>query len=132
MRNNVSQAKVGQTVIVAVYANGASDLMRAKVVMNYDPDVVKLTQVRDGGLFRMGGLNTGLNSNDNNGQAVAVIARPPDAKPVRANGKLLIFIFEVTGQGNCDLSIDGSTEIIAAAGSPVQVNSVPAKLTVVP
>ena len=132
VRTSVSQAKIGQTVVVAVYANGNSDLMRAKVVLDYNADVLKLTQVRDGGLFRTGGLNPDLNSSDGTGgQVVATIARPPDAKPVRANAQLLIFIFEAVAVGNSDLVINPGTEIIAAAGAPVPVSSVPAKVAII-
>jgi len=132
VRTSVSQAKIGQTVVVAVYANGNSDLMRAKVVLDYNQEVLKLTQVRDGGLFRTGGLNPELNSNDGSGgQAVATISRPPDAKPVRANAQLLIFIFEAIAVGNSDLVINSGSEIIAAAGAPVPVSSVPAKVAII-
>jgi len=106
--------------------------MRAKVVLDYNQDVLKLQQVRDGGLFRTGGLNPELNANDGaGGQAVATISRPPDAKPVRANAQLLIFIFEAIAVGNSDLVINPGTEIIAAAGAPVQVSGVPAKVAII-
>jgi hypothetical protein len=132
VRTSVSQAKIGQTVVVAVYANGNSDLMRAKVVLDFNQEVLKLTQVRDGGLFRTGGLNPELNANDGSGgQVVATIARPPDAKPVRANAQLLIFIFEAVAVGNSDLVINPGSEIIAAAGAPVPVSSVPAKVAII-
>jgi len=127
VRSGVPQTRVGQRIAVGIIASGPADLKNAKLTLNYNPGVLTFNSVSDGGLFRQGGVIPDLKQAVSSGQVSVEIARPDEAKGVRANGQLFVFYFDVTGFGDCELTIDNA-QLVSPGGHPLQVSTTPFKI----
>src|SRR5207244_3753388 len=104
---------------VAVIATGPADLIKAGLTLNYNPAIMTFYSVQDAGLFRMGGVVPEIKQSINSGEITVKISRPDNSNGVRANGQLVLFYFDVTGPGECELSIT-SAEMTSANGQSLQ------------
>ena len=132
LRTNVSAAQVGQTVIAALVVSGGLPVSEAKATLKFDPAVLALRQVRDGGLFRAGGVMPNLNVGDTIDASETATLSRGNAGDVAANGQLLIYIFEALSPGDASLTIDPQqTSLASEGGSAAPLTVFYAKVSVV-
>lgn len=116
-----ARPQVGQTISVAAIVSGYSaKISAASVFLHYNPAVLRVVGVRDGGLLSPGNFQSG----DNGGQVFANILLNGNPNGVPAAGQLAIFDFQVIAAGSADIRMevielrDPSNQFIAAIPSP--------------
>ena len=90
--------------------------------MNYDPSILEVKGVRDGGLLRSGGVTPELQFTADNGILNVQMSRPVGDAGTPARGQLLLIVFNVKGQGQTPLAInEAQTFIRSGSGQLAQL-----------
>jgi general secretion pathway protein D len=98
-----ARPQVGQTITVAAIVSGySSKISAASVFLHYNPAVLKVVGIRDGGLLSPGSFQSG----DNGGQVFANVLLTNNPNGVPAAGQIAVFDFQVIGPGPADLRMD--------------------------
>lgn len=116
-----ARPQVGQTISVAAIVSGYSArISSASIFLHYNPAVLRVVGVRDGGLLSPGSFQSG----DNGGQVFANVLLNGNPNGVPAAGQVAIFDFQVIAPGPADIRMDvielrdASNQFIAAIPSP--------------
>jgi general secretion pathway protein D len=127
LRPGTIKQQVGKTFLVVVTVNGDAQMTGANLALNFDPAVLQLRAVRDGGML---GTNPDLTHQVQNGNLLVTVQQSPDnGRPARTNGRLLVLEFAAVGAGQTVIDVLGSETKLMLAGdatrrlnlSPVQV-----------
>ncbi len=98
-----ARPQVGQTITVAAIVSGySSRISAASVFLHYNPAVLKVVGIRDGGLLSPGSFQSG----DNGGQVFANVLLNNNPNGVPAAGQIAVFDFQVIAPGQADLRLD--------------------------
>lgn len=113
---------VGQIITVAAIVNDSTNISQASFYLHYNPAVLKVVSIRDGGLLQPGTFD----QRDDGGQVFARVTVSPSAGSVRATGQIALVDFQVIAPGQADLKMD----VVEIRGSeqqliPVALNSIP-------
>jgi general secretion pathway protein D len=103
---NVS-LKAGETTTVGVIVQGAQDLYSIPMLMQYDPKVISVEDVRQGG-FLSGGqqpIAVVQRVDKERGQAIVSATRMPNTPGVSGNGTIFGVVLRGVGAGTSTLSI---------------------------
>lgn len=115
-------ATKNQDLYVAIIVNGNADINSTNISLNYDPNILEIKGVRDGGLLRAGGANPDLQFHAEGGLLNVQLERPAGTSGVPARGQLLLIVFSVKGQGQSPLTLnEGQTFFRSPANTPVQL-----------
>jgi general secretion pathway protein D len=115
-------ATKNQDLYVAIIVNGNTDINYTNISLNYDPNILEIKGVRDGGLLRAGGANPALNFSADGGLLNVQMERPAGTSGVPARGQLLLIVFSVKGQGQSPLTLnEGQTFFRTPNNTPVQL-----------
>jgi general secretion pathway protein D len=106
VRGAASVATKNQDFYVGIFVNGAGSIASTNFSLSYDPNILEIKGVRDGGLLRAGGVNPELQFTAEGGLLNVQMSRPPGSAAVRPSGQLLIIVFTPKGQGSSPLSIN--------------------------
>ncbi|HWP45297.1 MAG TPA: secretin N-terminal domain-containing protein, partial [Blastocatellia bacterium] len=106
VRSAAAVAAKGQDLYVAVIVNGNAEISYTNLALTYDPNILDIKAVRDGGLLRAGGANPDLQFNAENGVLTVQMERPQGYGGVSARGQLLLLVFNVKGQGQSPLALN--------------------------
>ncbi len=116
-----ARPQVGQTISVAAIVSGYSaKIASASVFLHYNPAVLRVVGVRDGGLLSPGNFQSG----DNGGQVFANVLLNGNPNGVPAAGQIAIFDFQVIAPGPAEIRMDvielrdPSNQFIASIPSP--------------
>lgn len=127
LRPGTIKQQVGKTFLVVVTVNGDGQMTGANLAMNFDPAVLQLKAVRDGGML---GSNPDLTHQVQNGNLLVTVQQSPDSnRPAKTNGRLLVLEFAAVGAGQTTIDIKSDETKLMLAGntgrplnlSPVQV-----------
>jgi general secretion pathway protein D len=126
LRPGTIKQQVGKTFLVVVTVNGDGQMTGANLALNFDPSVLQLRAVRDGGLL---GSNPDLTHQVQNGNLLVTVQQSPDLnRPAKTNGRLLVLEFAALNAGQTTIDVRGDeTKLMLAGGgrplnfSPVQV-----------
>ncbi len=112
VRSAASVATRGQDLYVAILLNGNSSIASTNFSMTYDPSILEVKGVRDGGLLRSGGVTPDLQFTADNGVVNVQMSRPAGDHGTPARGQLLLIVFNVKGQGQTPLAINEAQTFI--------------------
>jgi general secretion pathway protein D len=105
--------KSGDTTTVGLTISGSQDLFSIPLMVQYNPAVLSIEEVRDGG-FLSGGTQTAPGAqgvaivqriDQEHGQAIVSATRQPNTLGVNGNGTLLGFVVKAIGPGSSPLQI---------------------------
>jgi general secretion pathway protein D len=99
--------KAGETTTIGVVVQGAQDLYSVPMLMQYDPKVISVEDVRQGG-FLSGGqqpIAVVQRVDKERGQAIVSATRMPNTPGVSGNGTIFGIIVKGVGPGSSTLSI---------------------------
>ena len=110
----VSNQTVGSTFQVAISAANATDLSSVPLQLQFDPKLLSLVNVDDGGtqglLGRDGQAVTALHRDDGNGAVTLSMTRPPGTQGVNGQGTVCTLTFKALAPGE-------ATIVMARAGA---------------
>jgi general secretion pathway protein D len=115
------QAIKGQQLNAAVIANGNAEIQWANLSLSYDPNILEVKGVRDGGLMRAGGASPDLQFTAQGGVLNVQMERPAGMGGAPARGQLLFIIFEVKNQGHVSLMLNEGTVLRSPSGQILQL-----------
>lgn len=129
LRPGTIKQQVGKTFLVVVTVNGEGQMTGANLALNYDPSVLQLKAVRDGGLL---GANPDLTHSEKSGNLLVTVQQSPDnSRPARANGRLLVLEFAAVGAGQTKIDLKGEeTKLMLADGGTRQLNLSPVQVEI--
>jgi general secretion pathway protein D len=123
-------ATKGQPLTVAVIVAGTATLTSATVSITYDPTILEVQNVRDGGLMSMGGVEVVPQTTIQPGALSVEMDRPQGVPPAPARGQLIYITFIARGSGTTPIALGPGTAFTAGNGQPVQLNLQPATVQV--
>jgi hypothetical protein len=114
-------ATKGQDLYVAIIVNGNADISGTSLSLSYDPNILDVKAVRDGGLLRAGGTNPELQFSAEAGLLNVQLERPAGSSGVPARGQLLLLVFNVKTQGQSMLQLNEQTAFRGPNGQVIPV-----------
>lgn len=111
----------GQQFYAVIILSGNQDISSANVSLSYDPNMLEVRAVREGGLMRLGGATPNLKYTTQGGMLNASIELPPGSAPVKSRGTLIYIMFEVKAPGHTTLSLTEATTLRGPNGSSIPV-----------
>ena len=104
---------------IAVNLNTAQEIGNMSLVINYDPKLVNLKDVAEGGLTRQLGEKAPFLKNIDNGSGVCTIgfSSPQTGKGIKGGGTLATLLFESKGPGEGFISVSNVMAIGVSGGS---------------
>jgi hypothetical protein len=125
-----SFASVGEIISLDITASGDGSVNNAGLRVNWNAQVLRLVEIREGGLLSGDGAETSFTSNQaGQGTAAIGVGRLGSAGGVAPNGVIATLDFEVIGVGETQVQIV-SAALRDDTGRPVAVDFEPAKVTV--
>jgi hypothetical protein len=121
--------QVGKSFIVVVSLDSNAPMTGANIALKYDPALLQLKAVRDGGLL---GSHPDITHQVAGGNLLISIRQTQEkAQPVKATGKLVVVEFTALGAGQTSIDINGSeTQFKLAGDLGAQINAMPVKLQI--
>jgi general secretion pathway protein D len=116
--------QLSQSVTVTVYAENVKDMVNAAAKLQFDPKILRVTNIVAGDLPQRGGgsVQPVQNILNDSGQAEVSLSRDT---AVSGSGGLFSIVLQAVGRGNTTLSLSGVT-MRGANGQPVPSNTPPA------
>ncbi|MGH9702250.1 MAG: cohesin domain-containing protein, partial [Candidatus Acidiferrales bacterium] len=99
--------KQGDRTTVAVAIKNAQDLFSIPLLLQYNPAVIQIEEVRQGGFLESGGQQIAVVSqiNQQRGQAIVSATRQPNTPGVNGNGTLLGIILRAVAPGTSTIQV---------------------------
>jgi general secretion pathway protein D len=121
---NSVDAQLGQPVTVTVYAENVKDMVNAAAKLQFDPKILRVTNIVAGDLPQRGGVSVQPSQNilNDSGQAEVSLSRETG---VSGSGGLFSIVLQAVGRGNTMLNVSG-VSMRGANGQPVPSNTPPA------
>jgi len=125
------QATKGNTFAVNLMISGAQNVYSVPVQVNYDPKILQLVNVSNGGFLSQDGQAVALvhREDDSVGQLTITASRPPGAGGVSGQGNVVTMTFEAKADGQTPLTITRGGARDPAMQS-ITVNGAQASVTV--
>jgi general secretion pathway protein D len=126
-----AEVNVGGKLTVAVSIEKAQDAGAASFALSFNPKVLKLVTVQDGGFLGQGGQTTTLipRIDNDNGTASISISRPAGSPAVAGSGVLTNLQFEAVGPGIATLTFSQAS-VADASQTPLPTSSSGTQVTV--
>ncbi|HKG23193.1 MAG TPA: cohesin domain-containing protein, partial [Blastocatellia bacterium] len=121
VKSAAAVATKGQDLYVAIIVNGNADISGTSLSLSYDPNILDVKAVRDGGLLRAGGTNPELQFSAEGGLLNVQMERPAGSSGVPARGQLLLLVFNVKNSGQSMLQLNDQTAFRAPNGQVIPV-----------
>jgi general secretion pathway protein D len=101
------QAAKGNTFAVNLMISGAQNVYSVPVQVNYDPKILQLVNISNGGFLSQDGQAVALvhREDDTVGQATITASRPPGAGGVSGQGAVVTMTFQAKADGQTPLTI---------------------------
>jgi hypothetical protein len=124
-----SKQQVGKPFIVVVSVNSNATMTAASLALKFDPALLQLKAVRDGGLL---GNHAEIKHQVQGGNLVISLQQAADkAAPASANGKLVVIEFTALGAGQTSIEINGAETNLTLGGNlSAQITATPARLQI--
>jgi len=121
---------MGSTFMVDLVVSGANDLYSVPVQLQYDPQMLQLLNVSNGGLLAQGGVPVALVHRDDptTGTVQVTATRPPNSGGATGQGAVFTLTFLAKNSGQSNLSItraglrDAAMQNIQASGTQAVIN----------
>ena len=122
------QATKGNTFAVNLLISGAQNVYSVPVQLNYDPKLLQLVNVSNGGFLSQDGQAVAVvhREDESAGQLQVTATRPPGAGGVSGSGAVATLTFAAAGKGTGTVSISAaSLKNSQSQELPVLLGSVP-------
>jgi general secretion pathway protein D len=96
---------VGATFAVNVMLRGAQNVYSVPLQVSYDPNILQVANVSNGGLLSQDGQAVALVHRDDAGTLQITATRPPGASGVLGQGAVVTLTFLAKGSGQSTLTI---------------------------
>jgi general secretion pathway protein D len=124
------QATKGNTFAVNLVISGAQNVYSVPVQLNYDPKILQLLNVSNGGFLSQDGQAVALvhREDDGLGQVTVTASRPPGSGGVTGQGTVVTLTFQAKATGQSPLTItrggarDPGLQSIAVTGAQAAVS----------
>jgi general secretion pathway protein D len=125
----VIKQQVGKSFIVVVSVSGQATMTGAQVGLKFDPMMLQLKAVRDGGLL---GNRPDLTHQVEGGNLLVTLQQAQDkAAPATASGRLLVVEFTALGPGQTAIEFNSSETQLTLVGNLVaQISATPAQVQI--
>ena len=126
---NGVDTQLSQQVTVSLYAENVSDLVSAAAHLQFDPRIVRITNIVAGDLPQKNGaqLQPAKNILNDTGTADASVSRGPNSGGVSGSGNLLSITLQAVGRGTTSIAVSG-VALTASTGQPIASNTPPVLL----
>ena len=110
--------------------SGATGISTMTLTVRYNPAVLRVTGVQEGGFMRQGGLSSGFTQQVDtaNGRIDITFTRPGDGTGAAGGGLVAAILFDPIAAGSSTLAISGVAAGPKGAALPLQF--APAAITV--
>ena len=109
LRFEPSQAsiKAGESLVIQLFADNVNDLSAFPVIVEYNPKVVTVQEVRQGDFLSEGGEPIAVvqRNDERQGRSIVSATRPPNVAGVSGSGPLLEIVVRGVASGTSHLSI---------------------------
>jgi general secretion pathway protein D len=124
---NGLQAQLSQAVTISLYAENVTDLVSAAAHLQFDPRIVRITNIAAGDLPQKNGaqLQPAKNILNDTGTADVTVSRGPNSGGVSGSGNLLSITLQAVGRGTTSIEVSG-VALTASTGQPIASNTPPA------
>lgn len=112
--------KVGQPVFISIIAVGQNTVSNCSLELQFNPSVVRVTSVKDGGLMSMHGTMADFNHSISKNAVKINISRPANAKAVESFGQIALIYFEAIAPGSADFTLT-DTQLLGTKGEPLPI-----------
>ena len=114
-----ANAVIGRDIRLAVNVRSDQDVSALSLTINYNPRVVFLKDVSEGGLTRQLGAQTPFLKNIDNAAGVCTIgfSSPQMGKGAKGGGTLATLLFEAKSAGEAVIGISGTSGLSASGGA---------------
>jgi general secretion pathway protein D len=125
------QAAKGNTFMVNLLLSGAQNVHSVPVQLNYDPKILQLVNVSNGGFLSQDGQIVTLAHREDEmvGQSQITAARPPGAGGVSGQGAVITMTFQAKADGQTPLTITRGGALDPGV-QPITVNGAQASITI--
>jgi general secretion pathway protein D len=126
-----AEISVGGKFTVAVSVENAADAGAANLALSFNPKVLKLVTVQDGGFLGQGGTASSLSPtmDNDNGTATIALTRPAGSAGVSGTGVLANLQFEAVGAGTATITFSQAS-VADASQKPLPTSSSGTQVTV--
>jgi general secretion pathway protein D len=111
----------GQDLYVAINLSGNATVASANLSLSFDPNILEVKSVRDGGLLRSGSSVPDIQFTADNGVLNVQMSRQGATGGVAARGMLLLLVFNIKGQGQSPISINEAQTFIRTGSGQLAV-----------
>jgi general secretion pathway protein D len=124
---NGVDTQLSQAVTVSLYAENVTDLLSAAAHLQFDPRILRITNIGAGDLPQKNGsaLQPSKNILNDSGAADFVVSRGPADGGVSGSGNLFSIVLQAVGRGNTSLTVSGIS-LTGSTGQPIPSNTPPA------
>jgi general secretion pathway protein D len=99
------QATKGNTFVVNLLISGAQNVYSVPVQLNYDPKMLQMINVSNGGFLSQDGQAVALVHREEPGQVTITATRPPGSGGVSGQGTVVTLTFQAVASGQTPLNI---------------------------
>ena len=98
--------KTGDTATLGLAVSNVHDLYSIPLLIHYDPAVIRVEEVRDGGFFPVDRSRWPMvqRIDQQQGQVVVSATRQPNTPGVNGTGTVFGFVVRAVGHGNCNVA----------------------------
>jgi general secretion pathway protein D len=123
------KGQVGKSFILVLSLDGQASMTGANISLKYDPAMLQVRAVRDGGLL---GKRPDITHQIDGGNLLISMQQVSDREgPVKASGKLLIVEFTALANGNTAIDVNrGDTHLLMSGGRGAQINATAARVQI--
>jgi general secretion pathway protein D len=111
----------GQDLYVAINLSGSATIASANLSLSFDPNILEVKSVRDGGLLRSGSSMPDIQFTADNGVLNVQMSRQGTTSGVAARGMLLLLVFNIKGQGQSPININEAQTFIRTGSGQMAV-----------
>jgi general secretion pathway protein D len=112
-----AMAVKGQDLYIALIANGAGEVASSNISLSFDPNIIEVKGVREGGMLSAGGGRPDLQFSSESGQLNVTLGLPGGTPGKPARGQLLLIVFTVKNQGQSHITLnEGQTFLRSSTG----------------
>jgi len=124
---NAVDTQLSQAFTVTLYAENVRDLISAGGHLQYDPRILRITNITAGDLPQKNGsaLQPSKNILNDTGTADFSLLRAPNEGGASGSGNLFSIVFQAVGRGNTSLTLSG-VSLGGVGGQPIPSNTPPA------
>jgi general secretion pathway protein D len=111
----------GQDLYVAINLSGSATIASANLSLSFDPNILEVKSVRDGGLLRSGSAMPDIQFTTDNGVLNVQMSRQGTTSGVAARGMLLLLVFNIKNQGQSPININEAQTFIRTGSGQMAV-----------